>query len=217
MFLTIDYVGTLGWIAILVLLAQADATSAMNKALSFMYTSGFWLHRTYGMSVAKQMQCFLCVYQRCAHAMFVANKNRFSLVPKTHYMAHIALEMRRQAETHEWILNPLSRSVQVQEDFIGRPSRVSRRVDIRRVHRTVMLRCLILSEQALQKSDDDDRGMDAYMWMLRKSVMKSQGRARCDCLFGLVWSMLEGRAHLLHSKMLCVVTKTIYQRILSHT
>ncbi|CAL1161150.1 unnamed protein product [Cladocopium goreaui] len=49
------------------------------------------------------------------------------------------------------------------EDFIGRPSRVSRRVDIRRVHRNVMLRCLILSEQALQKSDDDDRGMDAYM------------------------------------------------------
>ena len=78
-------------------------------------------------------------------------------------MAHIALEMRRQAETHEWILNPLSRSVQVQEDFIGRPSRVSRRVDIRRVPRNVMLRCLILSEQALQKSDDDDRGMDAYM------------------------------------------------------
>lgn len=67
MFLTTDYLGTLGWIAILVLLAQADATLAMNKTLSFMYTSGFWLHRTYGMSVAKQMQCFLCVCTKGVH------------------------------------------------------------------------------------------------------------------------------------------------------
>ena len=58
-----------------------------------------------------------------------------------------------------WVINPLSTSVQVQEDFIGRPSRVSRRVDARTVHQRVLDRSLICVQQALEESDRDARGI----------------------------------------------------------
>jgi len=92
----------------------------------------------------------------------VSGKPRFAMMPKLHYLAHAALQLKRQSELASWAQNPLGASVQLQEDFIGRPSRVSRRVDIRQVHRNVIHRCLVLSEMALVNADVDDRGMDAY-------------------------------------------------------
>ena len=84
------------------------------------------------------------------------------MVPKLHYMAHCAIDLRRQADRSRWAMSPLACSVQLQEDFVGRPSRVSRRVNIRRVHRNVICRVMILGARALAQSDADARGMDAY-------------------------------------------------------
>ena len=84
------------------------------------------------------------------------------MIPKLHYLSHFAVQIREQCSKSEWITNPLSTSVQTQEDYVGRPSRVSRRVDIRRLHRNVIYRCLILANMALANADLDQRGMDAY-------------------------------------------------------
>ena len=58
--------------------------------------------------------------------------------------------------------DPLGTSVQVQEDYVGRPSRASRRVSIRRIHRNVVFRILILQCRALIQADHDERGMNSY-------------------------------------------------------
>ena len=58
--------------------------------------------------------------------------------------------------------NPLSRTNQVQEDFIGRPARISRRVSTRSLHSSLMLRSLIIYKDSIIASDLDDRGLDAY-------------------------------------------------------
>ena len=93
----------------------------------------------------------------------MSGKNRFPIMPKLHCLAHVAVELRKQADQSFWVQNPLSASVQLQEDFIGRPSRVSRRVNVRQIHRNVLHRSLILSQIALEKSDEDLRGLDAYL------------------------------------------------------
>ena len=141
---------------------KADATSAMNQALSTMYSSGYWLNKNCAKSVSKQMFFFLYTYQCLAHASLAAGKNRFSMMPKLHCLSHTALQLKKQAEGADWVQNPLSFSVQMQEDFIGRPARVSRRCNIRQVHRNVLHRCLILAQVALEKSDEDHRGRDCY-------------------------------------------------------
>ena len=84
------------------------------------------------------------------------------MIPKLHYMSHVALDMQEEGSKCKWAINCLAFSVQLQEDFVGRPSRLSRRVDIRRAHRNVIHRSLVLANQELEKADRDTRGMDAY-------------------------------------------------------
>ena len=142
--------------------SEADATSAMNRALSVMYHSGFWVKNDVAKTLGRQIGFFLFTYQRLAHAMWTSGKNRFGMMPKLHFLAHASLQLLRQSESSNWCQNPLACSVQVQEDFIGRPSRVSRRVNIRQAHRNVINRCLILSAMALQRAYEDKRATDAY-------------------------------------------------------
>ena len=105
---------------------------------------------------------FLYVYGRLAHETWAAGKNRYSIMPKLHYLSHVALQLRQQSDLADWCQNPLGCSVQLQEDFIGRPSRASRRVNVRQLHRNVIHRCLILAHLALQRSDGDQRGWDCF-------------------------------------------------------
>ena len=56
-----------------------------------------------------------------------------------------------QAETCGWAVNPLSEAAQMDEDFIGRPSRLSRRVSSRTVVRRTLERYL---QGVFQKWDD---------------------------------------------------------------
>ena len=144
------------------LVCEADGTSAMNRALSTMYGSGYWVNKNCAKSLSRQVFFFLYVYGRLAHETLAVGKNRYSLMPKLHYLSHVALQLRQQSDLVDWCQNPLGCSVQLQEDFIGRPSRASRRVNIRQLHRNVIHRCLILAQLALQRSDGDQRGRDCY-------------------------------------------------------
>lgn len=84
------------------------------------------------------------------------------MVPKAHCLHHIPVELLAQANRTKWVTNPLAGSCQVQEDFVGKPSRVSRRVAVRRVHERVLQRGLLSYSVALEKAQEDMRGMDAY-------------------------------------------------------
>ena len=142
--------------------AEASGAFAMNKALGTMYRSGFWMCRAKAQQVGNWIYTFLAHYAICANITLQQHKRRFSMTPKHHMISHDAHGLLDQASKVDFCLNPLSRTNQIQEDFIGRPSRLSRRVSSRSLHSSVMLRCLIMYEEALKKADVDIRGMDVY-------------------------------------------------------
>ena len=132
----------------------------MNMAMAFMYMSGFWIRKDEGVQLSKLIMVFLQCYTTCARLSQQEGYHRFGLMPKLHYIHHTAHTLRLEGMMDtSWVINPLSTSVQVQEDFIGRPSRVSRRVDARTVHQRVIDRSLICVQQALEESDQDARGL----------------------------------------------------------
>ena len=148
-----------------------NATLQINKTFCYLYSAGYWLQSWKGKRVADSFFYFLAAYQRLAYLTWRSGKDRFQFLPKLHYMHHFAVELDRQLAVSSWVESPLATTVQIQEDFVGRPSRASRRVSVRQIHRNVISRILILQCRALVMSDHDTRGMDAYghgvgMWFL---------------------------------------------------
>ena len=131
-------------------------------ALSTMYRSGYWIKKDKGIQLGRLMFRFLGFYSQCAQLTLAQRKRRFAMVPKLHMMAHCAFDLLDQARRGDWVQNPLSSTNQIQEDFIGRPARISRRVNIRSLHRSLIMRSLIVYQDSWKIADLDDRGMNGY-------------------------------------------------------
>lgn len=143
---------------------QAVGARSMNTALSVLYHEGFYIRSKRAEKVSHHWLLFLQKYAAAAGLVYNAGLSRFPLVPKLHYLHHGALRLLREAQrggNAGWAINPLSESVQMQEDYIGRPSRLSRRVCPKKVHLRVCQRSLIAVRQSLKKSDVDQRGLFA--------------------------------------------------------
>ena len=74
------------------------------------------------------------------------------MVPKGHYLMHQFLDMVAQSQRSAWVVNPLLYGVQMEEDFISRPSRLSRRVNPRTVSYRVLQRTFLAVRNALGES-----------------------------------------------------------------
>lgn len=142
--------------------AEAAAAKSINLALSHLYRSGYWIPKEEAVLCGNLLFSFLQHYSICADLTLRAGKARFAITPKHHMVAHAAHSLVSEGERASWAESPLALSNQVQEDFIGRPSRLSRRVHSRSLHRSVLLRSLIVYNLALKQADGDRRGMDAY-------------------------------------------------------
>lgn len=145
---------------------QAIGTSSMNTAISALYHEGLFIRWPRAMKIAKLWLLFLQKYTQATRIVFARGRNRFAVVPKLHMLHHGALALLRQSQRAEedntvWTLNPLGESVQMEEDWIGRPSRLSRRVAPRKLHYRVRQRMLISAMDFLKKADLDQRGMFA--------------------------------------------------------
>ena len=83
-------------------------------------------------------------YAYLAQQALNENLNLFCLRPKIHYYDHALLELRCQLEAgHPWILSPAIFNCEACEDFIGRISRLSRRVSPRKCSERVIHRYLV--------------------------------------------------------------------------
>lgn len=127
-----------------------------------MYRSGFFLRKEDGVIVADLIFKFLALYAKCASIALGQRKRRFAMVPKVHMVCHAAQQLHAQSQLSNWVENPVATTNQQQEDFIGKPSRISRRVSIRSMHKSLFMRSLIVYQQSLEAVDRDMRGMDAY-------------------------------------------------------
>ena len=86
---------------------------------------------------------FLRFYGRGVALAYHNNKRLFLLQPNLHRLHHIVYELKVDSQRLEWCFNPLAFSTQPDEDYIGRPARVSRRVSVRLGVQRTLQRSLI--------------------------------------------------------------------------
>ena len=114
----------------------------INKFFSMLYREKLWIEKEKALEISGHGFRFLALNSTCARLAFEARKPFFTYMPNLHRLHHLFFLMRDMAAKSPFVLNGLIWCCQVEEDFIGRPSRVSRRVHPRTVIRRTLERAL---------------------------------------------------------------------------
>ena len=129
-------------------------------SMSFMFSHGYWIRSFFGNKLGRMLLGFVQAYGVCAKQCLREGKNRYAIIPKLHMVHHAGIRLILDSMRSQWVISPLATSAQQQEDYIGKPARISRRVHAGSLlHKRVCDRALIASMFALAASDNDDRGM----------------------------------------------------------
>eukprot|EP00438_Fugacium_kawagutii_P027992 Skav202943 [mRNA] locus=scaffold422:291058:292847:+ [translate_table: standard] len=134
----------------------AEAVSAINACLSGLYREGLFIPALRAAQLGRQGLLFLRLYTDLAGICFRNKQKRFPLMPKGHYLHHQFLSLVHQANHGEWALNIVAFAVQLQEDYIGKPSRLARRVSSKTTSLRVIERTFLAMRGALGLSDGID-------------------------------------------------------------
>ena len=114
----------------------------INKFFSLLYREKLWCEASRAATIAAHGRAFLRLNGRCARRAFDERRPLFMFMPNLHRLQHLIMRMEDQSRISAWAQNGLIWSCQIEEDFIGRPSRLSRRVHPRRVVERTLLRSL---------------------------------------------------------------------------
>ena len=121
-----------------------QAAMQMNAALSHLYNAPLFLEAEECQYVWTRGMFFLQSYSYLAGKCFgMSRPHLFPLYPKLHACHHCWLQIRTDQSLCGFSLNPMTASCQMDEDCIGRVSRVSRRVSVRTVTLRTLQRHLI--------------------------------------------------------------------------
>lgn len=108
------------------------ATAKLNAMFTTFYQGGFFLDQNESIYAAQCAMEFLSTYEHLAEIMFSLKRPAlFPLYPKLHLMHHMTIQLQESANSFGFAENPMACSCQLDEDVIGRVSRLSRRVSIR--------------------------------------------------------------------------------------
>lgn len=110
----------------------AEACEAVQACSRFLYRSDLWLEPAQCNLVAELGFKFLRRYAQMASLAQRTGRCLFVLQPKIHCLHHFMVELLDASNRNVRGLNPLGKSCQPSEDFIGRPSRLARRVTAQR-------------------------------------------------------------------------------------
>ena len=141
-----------GHVAFNLLPRQAEATRLVNSCIAGLYHNGAFLRANDAVTFGRQGIRFLRLYASMARICQSRGLKRYPLVPKCHYFNHQCLDLLSQGLSGHAALNPLIFSNQLQEDFIGKPSRISRRVNPRSAPLRVLQRTLLAIKSCLVKT-----------------------------------------------------------------
>ena len=106
----------------------AEACDAIQQCSKTLYASGVWLDPSVAGQVSQMGFKFLRRYSQLAEMSKLAGRSLFVLQPKIHILHHFCVDMWGACKQNVCALSPLATSCQPSEDFIGRPSRLARRV-----------------------------------------------------------------------------------------
>ena len=106
----------------------AEACFAIQDLSRTLYRAPMWLKPEHCLRCAELGFKFLRRYGQLASLSKRLQRPFFVLQPKIHLLQHFCVDLHSAFQKKQMGLNPLSKSCQPSEDFIGRPSRLSRRV-----------------------------------------------------------------------------------------
>ena len=125
------------------------ATRRVNSMFSALYRAGAFLGEEECAFVAEQGQQFLVCYADMALRMYRQDRQwLFPLYPKLHVFHHLVLQVQRSGLAVKSAINPTMWGCQMDEDEVGRASRLSRRVNIRKVSLRTLERYLVAAHTA---------------------------------------------------------------------
>lgn len=116
-----------------------EAVDSLNACMEDLYRQDIWISQAIARPMGEKGLRCLELYQGLARHAYDAGEAQFAFMPKGHVVHHVFDEL---AQSGIWILNPLCFSVQVSEDYIGRKSRLARRVAPAQVIQRVLERSL---------------------------------------------------------------------------
>lgn len=110
----------------------AEACEAIQACSRFLYRSSLWLQPEQCRVTGELAFKFLRRYSEMASRAKCTGRNLFVLQPKIHCLHHFAVTLFSAYKRNVVEMNPLGKSCQPSEDFIGRPARLARRVTAQR-------------------------------------------------------------------------------------
>ena len=111
------------------MLARAgEACVLMNDFLKGLYDAEAWLPASTAQKIAENGFAFLIQCARLARMAYLEGRLLWSLQPKLHCLHHLVIYLFESSVSGHRVLNILCFSTQQDEDFVGRPSRLARRV-----------------------------------------------------------------------------------------
>lgn len=128
--------------------AQAEATFAINDCVTGLFHEGVFIKAPTAAQLAEKGLFFLRTYAQLASMCYKSRRKRFPLMPKGHYLHHQFLHMYQAAQTADLCLNILVYSNQMSEDFVGKPSRLARRVSAKTTSLRVIQRAFLAVRHA---------------------------------------------------------------------
>lgn len=106
----------------------AEACHAIQACIRGMYSADLFLSPSESHQISELGFRFLRRYEQLAQEAHAQHKNLFVFQPKIHIIPHWLVALSKASKDNRYALNPLGTSCQQNEDFIGRASRVSRKV-----------------------------------------------------------------------------------------
>lgn len=124
-----------------------EANVYIQKALHDLYAHDVWLDARTASSIAQNGILFLDAYRRLSTTAYHSNRCLFPHMPKSHAVEHIFWQLRASSLTSRYCMSPLVVSVQISEDFVGKCSRLARRVSPLQAVKRVLERSLQASHK----------------------------------------------------------------------
>lgn len=119
-----------------------QACQFIERAMHGLYSNDVWLEASLARTIADNGLQFMDAYRRLSTAAFHSNKALFPHMPKSHAVEHLWWKLRSTSSTSRWCLSPLVTAVQISEDYVGKTSRLARKVHPMQAVQRVLQRSL---------------------------------------------------------------------------
>ncbi|CAE7621704.1 unnamed protein product [Symbiodinium sp. CCMP2592] len=131
---------------------MSSASEAVGCFMRELLRAPLWLSPEQAQRAGEASLHFLQCYAKLVHIFYTKGECKYNLVPKLHNMHHLSLGLLDSASKGQSATNPLSYACFQDEDFIGRVSRLSRRISPKLLVRRTVERYLIATKYQLEDS-----------------------------------------------------------------